>query len=184
MVAKMDDMCVFYKEDIQIAIEAIKDSLLYPDSEIIYDLYAIPSHNHQAFYAAIYKNKNEYEMVYARSEIYNMVFDKPIRMYPFTSAIKAKSKSNYDGRIIIGISKLSNDFAKNISDVAAKVPEGCYNNELLTLDGVFQVIRVFTDGITKEIIYTDADRIPNIDDFPDMKDFLNDMYLFVEEMII
>ncbi len=184
IVSKTDDMSVFYKEDIQIAIAAMKESLLYPDSEIIYDLYAIPSHNQQSFYAVIYRKNDEYEMVYAKTAIYHMLFDEPIRMYPFSDAQNAKSKANCDGRIIVGISKLDDSFVDRLSDVIVTVPAGYYyDNELFMLDGVFQVVRSFSDGAAKEIIYENTGRIPSIDDQPEIKDFLENMYLFVGKII-
>ena len=42
-----------YLYDINIAATAIKNALLYPTGKILYDLYAIPSHNHQAYYALV-----------------------------------------------------------------------------------------------------------------------------------
>ena len=42
-----------YLNDIEIARTAIYESKLFPKGQIVMDLYAIPSHNHQAYYAVM-----------------------------------------------------------------------------------------------------------------------------------
>ena len=65
-----------YLEDIDIAISAMKESLLYPAEDILFDLYAIPSHNHQAYYAVVVEKNGAYEMVYAKTEISYIELDE------------------------------------------------------------------------------------------------------------
>ena len=179
---KKEELNLYYR-DIEIAQTAIRDSLLYPNGEILYDLYAIPSHNHQAFYAIIYRKDSHFEIVYAKTEIHSTKFEEPVRMYTFHTAKKASTKSHSDGRIIVGLAKPDDEFIKMLMDTVSSVREICKNDKGIVLDGVLQAIRVFENGeIDKEIIYHDKDDILLSDD-PTSKDFLDNMYLYVERMI-
>ena len=42
-----------YLQDVEIAKKEIKDMKLYPKKRILGELYALPSHNFQTYYAAI-----------------------------------------------------------------------------------------------------------------------------------
>ena len=79
-----------------------------------------------AYYAMIYKQGAGFEMVYARTEIYTIHFEEPIRMYDFGSAEEAKRKPNEDGRIIVGIAKPGNEFVEMLEKIFAGVPTGEY----------------------------------------------------------
>ena len=171
-----------YLEDIDIARKAIKEEFLYPDDkEILFDIYAIPSHNHQAYYAVLYKTKNGYEMVYARTEIYTLLFSEPIRMYPFTDAIAAKKHPASDGRIIIGTKKVNEDLISLLNEITTKIPEKkMIHNHLIVIDGVFQAIRSFNhSSVEKTIVYRDADKILLSHDKASLINAMNDLYLTI-----
>lgn len=174
-----------YLSDIDIAIEAIKDSLLYPSDGILFDLYAIPSHNHQAYYAIVCKEKTGYEMTYARTEIYDMNFEEPIKMYQFSWAKVAQEHSARDGRIIVGITMVSEEFVKLLNEVSDSVVDGDYCSKIIgRLDGYFQVIRFWhEEKIIKQIAYDDPDLILIKDGRKDIKDFLDNLYVSVEGFI-
>ena len=104
-----------YLYDINIAATAIKNALLYPTGKILYDLYAIPSHNHQAYYALVVEKENSYELVYAKTEIKYQCIDEVVRMYSFADAKEADSTSNAVGKIIIGITPL-NFYKENLPE--------------------------------------------------------------------
>lgn len=174
-----------YLEDIDIAISAMKESLLYPAEEILFDLYAIPSHNHQAYYAVVVEKDGAYEMVYAKTEITYIELEETVRMYTFSSAKRADSSSGEVGKIIIGIAKLKSDFADLLKDIGDTVPGGRYYYEnLFMLDGVFQVVRVFNAGKpVKEIVYENTDGFILPADREYLRDELGELYLTVEEII-
>ena len=172
-----------YHNDIDIAQAAIKDSLLYPEGEILCDLYAIPSHNHQTFYAIVYRKDDDYEMVYAKTEIYTVKYEVPIKMYPFSDAKNAAKQPHSDGRIIVGIAIPDEEFIKLLMEMVSSVEGINPDKKGLVLDGVFQAIRVFDKAkIDKEIIYHDSDNIL-LSDNDDSRDFLDNMYLYVEKII-
>lgn len=183
MLNDLNEEIQSYYIDIEIACAAIKEALLYPDREILFDLYAIPSHNHQAFYTIIYEKDNYYEMVYAKTEIYTVKYEVPIKMYPFSDAKNAAKQPHSDGRIIVGIAIPDEEFIKSLMEMVSSVEGINPDKKGLVLDGVFQAIRVFDKGkIDKEIIYHDSDNIL-LSDNADSRDFLDNMYLYVEKMI-
>lgn len=174
-----------YLEDIEIARSAIAEARLFPSNEILFDLYAIPSHNHQAYYTLIYEKDEHYEMVYARTEIYTRHFSEPIKMYPFSDAREAEKRPASDGRIIIGIKKLGADLMGLLDEITISVPTTKYKEKhLISLDGVFQAIRCFKQGtVIKEIVYRDAANIPLPPEKKYLKDNLDDLYLMIEKLI-
>lgn len=178
-----DERIKSYYRDVEIARETMREALLYPESNIIFDLYAIPSHNHQAFYAIIYGVDNDYKMVYAKPVIYSSKYDEPIKMYTFLDAKEASAQPHSDGRIIVGLAALENEFVKNLRDVASNVREVNRWDKGYVLDGVFQAIRFFDNNqIKKEIIYDELDEIMMSNDI-DSREFLNGLYLYVEKLI-
>lgn len=174
-----------YLKDVEIARSAIVDALLFPTGNILYDIYAIPSHNHQAFYALVYEENGRYEMVYARTEIYDYHIPEPIKMYTFLDARTAEKHPASDGRIIIGTKRLKEDFMRTLADIAENIPAGKYFGEqLIVLDGTFQAIRVFHKNFDiKEIVYRGAEGISIHRDKAYLIELLNNMYLTVENII-
>ncbi len=173
-----------YIEGVRIAEEEMKKQLLYPKEKVLYDLYAIPSHNHQAFYAVIVEKNDTFEMIYARTEIYVIDFEEPIKMYTFQDAKEANDKSNKDGRIIIGIAKVPDEFVEKMKKIDTNVSSGvyCYSERgYAVLDGCFQVIRFFDNSrINKEIVYDEVARIKTSDD---IKEIMENIYIDVEKII-
>ena len=174
-----------YQEDIEIAICAIADAMLFPTGIILYDLYAIPSHNHQAYYAIVYESNGKYEMVYARTEIYTRHFSEPIIMYPFSDAKAAEKHPASDGRIIMGTKRLKVDFMSVLDDIAESIPAGRYLGEhLIVIDGVFQAMRVFNNStVTKEIVYREAEKILIQPEKAYLIEIMDNMYLTIERII-
>jgi hypothetical protein len=174
-----------YLPDIEIAKTAIKEELLYPTGDILYDLYAIPSHNHQAYYAIVFEEDGKYKMVYAKTEIHDILSEEPIKMYTFEDATTAKSKPNSDGRIIIGMALPGKGFVDTLRDISINVSAGKKAiKDGVTIDGVFQVIRAFKGTETvKEIVYEDVETISVLKNDRDYKAILENMYLTVEKII-
>ena len=75
-----------YLQDVEIAKKEIKDMKLYPKKGILGELYALPSHNFQTYYAIIYEDEGKMKMVYAKSQIQVWHFSEPINMYTFKEA--------------------------------------------------------------------------------------------------
>lgn len=181
-----EERYIEYLEDVEIARCAITDALLFPSERIFCDLYSIPSHNHQAYYAVIYNANGKYEMTYARTEIYTRHFYEPIKMYPFSDAKAAEKHAASDGRIIIGKKSMNADLMRVLDDIFISVPEGLHlGRHLISIDGVFQAMRLFEkNNVTKEIIYRDAKEIPLSPEKTYLIDIMNDLYLTIENIII
>ena len=163
-----------YLEDVSIAISELTDMKLYPvEGNIICDLYAIPSHNYQSYYAIIYEKNGRYEMLYAKPQFYDPVVQGYIKMYRFKDAKAVENHPVKDGKIIMGIKHLSEEFVNEIKDItenfpSAKKTEGDY----FLLDGYFQVIRKYkNNAVYEELIFSDIEELV----FPDNKDCLSEI---------
>ena len=180
-----NDRYVEYLEDIKIAQKEIKDIKLYPSEPIICDMYVIPSHNFQAYYAMIYKHNGRLEMVYAKPQIYSFQCLNPIKMYTFLTTKEAEKKSGFDGRIVIGIKRLPDEFISLLNCIIMNLPDDHVLGEnLIMIDGTFQAIRVFENGnVIKEIVYQADDVIPFIGNKEILTKKLDDLYLLVRNII-
>ena len=174
-----------YKKDIEIAINAIKERLLYPDGKnLICDLYAIPSHNYQAYFGLVYEDNGYFMMVYAKPQIEDIFYGK-IKMYPFSytgrnldDCIKSSSK------IIVGIKNLEDPFKETLLDLINNLPNDRDLNAGFTLDGVFQAMRSYEDGaVAKEYIYEEVKRGRFSANKAYLKKAFDDLYLTIAALI-
>ena len=174
-----------YIADIKIARAEIKNMKLYPTEAVICDIYALPSHNFQAYYAMFYERNGRMQILYAKPQIYHRQDAEPVKMYTFSTNRKVKIHSGYDGRIIIGMKYLSDKSAEMIKNIVRNLPGTCILEEnLFIMDGVFQAIRVFDgDAVIKEAVYHTADRIPFKDQQELMTKQLDSLYLLIGEII-
>ena len=174
-----------YLEDIEIARKEIQGIKLYPTESIVCDLYAIPSHNHQAYYAIIYEHAGKYEMVYAKSQIYTPGDSEPIKMYRFADCKEADKRTGTEGRILIGIAHLPKVFMDMLVEILDRIPSWHIQGAGgIWLDGVTQAIRVYHgDDVVKEVVYKEAEQIPLSGGGKDLIEQLDNLYLRVEEII-
>ncbi len=170
-----------YLDDIEIARKEIADVKLFPTGNLICDLYDLPSHNFQAYYAMIYEHAGHLEMVYARTELYGACYEEPIRMYSFRT-----TKINF-GLIITGIKHISAETAALLTDIAENLPDGQHilkEERVVICDGVFQAVRVF-DGncVIKEVVYENAEWVPLKDRKEYLKEELSSLYIKIGDLI-
>lgn len=175
-----------YMEDVRIARTEIKNMKLYPSEALLCDMYALPSHNFQTYYAMIYDHHGRWEMIYAKPQIYKCQYTEPVKMYSFSTNRKVQKHAGYDGRTIIGIRHLPEEFVKTIKSILKNLPDNhvLEENGIVTVDGVLQAVRVFDgDAVTKEIVYFQADQIPFKDQKEWMTKQLENLYMLVGKII-
>ena len=175
-----------YLEDIEIARKEIADVMLFPEGDIICDLYALPSHNLQTYYAMLYKCGRHLEMVYARTEFYTSPHSEPIRMYSFADNKEAGKQPELDGRIITGIKHIPAELERLAADIIEKLPDEKYIQEEnhIIIDGVFQAIRVYEgSNVIKEAAYYDAEMIPLKDHNEFLTEELGSLYIKIGDLI-
>lgn len=178
-----------YMEDVRIARMEIENMKLYPSEALICDMYALPSHNFQTYYAMLYEHHGRWEMVYAKPQIYRYQYDRyqyaePVKMYSFSTSRKVQEHFG-DGRIIIGIRHLPDEFVKMVKNIIENLPDNHVLGEgVIVIDGALQAIRVFDgDAMVKEVVYYLADMIPLKDQKEWMTKQLEELYLLVGKMI-
>ena len=173
-----------YMEDVIRARMEIENMKLYPSEALICDMYALPSHNFQTYYAMLYEHHGKWEMVYAKPQIYRYQYAEPVKMYSFSTSRKVQEHFG-DGRIIIGIRHLPDGFVKMVKNIIENLPDNHVLGEgVMGIDGVLQAIRVFDgDTVVKEVVYYLADMIPLKDQKEWMTKQLEELYLLVGKMI-
>ena len=173
-----------YLEDIELANRALSDSMLnIPDEDLICDIYAIPSHNHQTFYVKIFRAEAGYKILFAKSILNNPVYTEEIYMYPFVVAAQAGERR---GKIVCGIKTLEEHFVDNLIDKLETLPDKyLFKMDEFVLDGVSHIIRVYEGGrIQKEVAYGQAESIPyKADDIVELQWFFSSLYLKIEQII-
>lgn len=175
-----------YLEDVRIAVSELADMKLYPvEGNIVCDLYAIPSHNFQSYYAIVYEKDGRYEMLYAKPQLYEPVVQDYIKMYRFKDAKEAKNHPAKGGKIIMGIKHLPEEFANEIRDIADNLPVVKKSERSgMRIDGYFQAIRIYKNNtVTDELVFIDVEDLV----FADKKDYLSrvldELYVKVGEII-
>ncbi len=173
-----------YMEDVRIARMEIENMKLYPSEALICDMYALPSHNFQTYYAMLYEHHGRWEMVYAKPQIYRYQYAEPVKMYSFSTSRKVQEHFG-DGRIIIGIRHLPDEFVKMVKNIIENLPDNHVLGEgVIMIDGALQAIRVFDgDTVVKEVVYYLADMVPLKDQKEWMTKQLEELYLLVGKMI-
>ena len=174
-----------YREDVEIAINELAKMKLYPvPGRILCDLYAIPSHNYQTYFAIVYEKDDGYEMVYAKPQFYEPITRELIKMYRFKDAKEVEKHPVKSGKIIIGIKTLPDGFLNLVKDIVLNLPTVKFDEEGFVLDGCFQAIRVYKDNaVCDEVVFKSADEI----ELPKGKEYLvealNTLYIEMGEII-
>lgn len=163
-----------YKEDIAIAIDELSNMKLYPPKgRYVCDLYAVPAHNYQTYYALIYECNGVHKMLYAKPEVQSPHYAAPTKICRFKDAKKAEKFQGFDGKVIMGIKNLDNSFISIISDIIENLPsDNVIDTGNIVIDGVFQAIRVFkNNAVEREYVFDSPGSIV----FPDEKNYLNNI---------
>ena len=139
----------------------------------------------KAYYAIVYEKAGRYEMLYAKPQFYDPVAQDYIRMYRFTDAKAVEDHPVKDGKIIMGIKQLSDEFGNEIKAIVSCFPTVKKAKEdSFTLDGYFQVIRIYkSNTVYRELFFRDVEDLV----FPDKKDeiseLLDGLYIQVGKII-
>ena len=171
-------------DDILIAQQAINDSLLLyavVDDELLCDIYCIPSHNHQAFYVQVYRG-DKFTLLFAKTHIVDHLGLDCV-MYTFEDALKADKHIAYRGDIYCGMKQIPLS-DKTMSLLLQSLP---IHNELISggiiIDGVTTLIRNHQHEPPIVLGYRDAAAITANPLSDEQKDFLDDLYLHIEQII-
>ena len=175
-----------YLEDVDIAIAELKSMKFYPvEGTIICDLYAIPSHNYQSYYAVIFESNGRYDMLYAKPQLFDPIVPGPIKMYRFKKAKEAENHTVKNGKIIMGMKHLSDEFVSTIKDILGAFPSvKSIDTDGYMLDGYFQAIRVYKNNtIDGEVVFCRIESLllPKGKEY--LSNVLDELYVSVGEII-
>ena len=173
-----------YLSNIAAARAAIEQSMLNGavNGELLSDVYCIPSHNHQAFYAQVYGGE-QYTLLYAKTLIADF-FGRETVMHSFQNALRADKLTAHRGDILCGMKMLPlNDpfMEKRLSCLPSA--DEYYGEEGIVVDGVMTAIRSFLTGVPVTMAYHNAAQIKRTALAPAQKAFLDELYLHMEGVI-
>ena len=99
-------------------------------------------------------------MVYAKPQFYEPITQEYIKMYRFKDAKDVENHPLKDGKIIMGIKHLPDEFVCEVNDIVSNMPTVRHEDEGFTLDGYYQVIRTYEgDAACDELIFENADEL-------------------------
>ena len=171
-------------EEIAIAVSKLKEYHLYPEGKILFDFYVLPSHNHQTYFSTLSELGDGCLLTFVKPLVYDVRFPgEPMRMLSFSDCKRAEALSENCGQFHMGQKRISEDFAASLSRIKKILPEK-YEEGNLVIDGVLQTVRIWEKGaVVKEVVYTDARRIPCIKEDKESVARLDHLYLEMEELI-
>lgn len=178
-----------YLQDIELANKALSEAVLnVADEDLICDIYAMPSGNHQTYYGKIYCLGERYSLVYAKPILNHPVYyPEEVYMYLFKDAIAVNKKDGRQmGEIVCGITYLEEGFVRNLYSKLKALPDKfVLEEDALVLDGVMHGIRVYENGhINKEVVYKDSRYIPyKGGNTAELQWYYSAFYLMIEQII-
>lgn len=145
-------------------------------------MYAIPSHNHQAFYLQIYVGDN-YTLLYAKTRITDFL-GNAIAMYTFKDSLKSDVHKAKTGDIYCGMKHISLDnmIIKKLLECLPTKNEICIDDNVI-LDGVCTIIGNYQSIPPSVVAYYDSCQIKQNKISHEQAEFMNDLYLYIEQII-
>lgn len=174
-----------YLDDIKIAQYALENSKLdtiVQGRTLLCEIYSIPAHQHQSFYAQIYDGE-AYTILYAKPYISDY-HGHNIAMCLFADAIKADKHPAKKGDIYCGIKHVPKDnkIVSMLTECLPKHDEIASVNGFI-IDGVFTLIRNNQTVSPALLAYKTIDTI-SVNRYTDVqKAFLEDAYIYIESII-
>lgn len=182
-----DDWYAGYLRDTQIAQEEIAIFLRSEPKQIYFDVYSLPSHNHQTFYCRAVNENGFSKVEYAKPVQNSIWFSDPIYMYRFEEAKRFSDHPIRKGRILCGKKIIRNSLVENLfsylNALSDEQPDDLVNP---TIEADLTVIRLYEDNrIIREILYTDAEKLAFKDGEKRDKsvEVFRDLHLYIEKLI-
>ena len=177
-----------YLRDIEVAeAELTHKNFRNENCSVLCDIYALPAHNHQTFFARIVSERGFYKMIFAKPIQNSIWFHDPIYMYTFDEAKRFEEHPMKQGRIICRARLIDKSLADSVIFSVYKLADSQPEQTVTpTGEAVFTAIRVYEGGRPwREVFYTDAEKLvfsDSTDHFEDVK-LLSNLYLKIEKLI-
>lgn len=175
-----------YLSDIDYALIALEESLLLKSvfkTDLICDVYIIPSHNHQAFYLQVYDSGKSFTLIYAKPYIIDSRGLECV-MYPFLNAVESNKHPTHHGHIYCGIKKLPKSNLTITQLIECLPQEDEFADESsLHIDGVATILRNYCSHPPINLAYYDSNDISINNVTREQRFFLSNLYLYIERII-
>lgn len=155
-------------------------------NDVLGDIYVLPSHHHQTFYAKLVTGR--FFKIISVKPIQNSVwFSDPVYDYSISEAKHFEDHPKRHGRLICHAGLIDKRFIAKVNDAISLLAEHQSEDAvILSEDATLTVIRLFDKGkVIRFICYTDASKLvyKNGEENPEAVDFLNNLYLEVEKIV-
>jgi len=131
------------ENEIQIARDELVSAKLFSKNKIITEMFFCPSHTYQTYYSVVYSEKDIMKMVYAKTLIYTIGCDEPIKSCAFSKCKLANSSSDSKGTIVMGSKLIRKDMRNALEEIIENMNGFSYECQENMIDGVDLAIRVF-----------------------------------------
>lgn len=149
-----------YIVDVQTAErELLQKGFIVNHNKSVIDIYSLPAHHHQTFFAKIVLDHEIYKLVYAKPLQNSVWFSDLQYMYTFDEADRFRDDPKRKGRIICGMRLLNKLHADGILELVGRISSNQPTSAVTPSDDAyFTAIRIYNgDGnISREFLYTDA----------------------------
>ncbi len=182
----IDNWKKLYKEDVTTAENelALKHFEINPDA-VLGDIYVLPSHHHQTFYAKVVAGQF-FKIVFVKALQNSMWFSETVCDYSISEAKRFEGHPNRHGRLICRAELIDKSFVTEVNSTFDILAEQQSEDAVVLSDNAtLTAIRLFDKGkVTRHICFTDASRLAfKGSKTPEAVDFLNNLWLTVEEKV-
>lgn len=177
-----------YLRDIEVAEAELTHKNFHTEyGSVLCDIYSLPAHNHQTFFARIVAERGFYKLIFAKPMQNSIWFHDPIYMYTFDEAKRFEEHPMRQGRIICRARLINKTLADSIILTICKLAESQPEETVVpSAEAVFTAIRTYEGGCPRRgVFYTNAERLiftDCADHFEDVK-MLSELYLTIEKLI-
>ncbi len=153
---------------------------------VLGDIYVLPSHHHQTFYAKLITGR--FFKIISVKPLQNSVwFSETVYDYSISEAKRFEDHPKRRGRLICRAGLIDKRFIAKVNDAIGLLAEQQSEAAVIPSENAaLTVIRLFDKGeVTRRICYTDASKLVynNGEENPEAVDFLNNLYLEVEKIV-
>lgn len=185
-IENSDDWYGGYKRDAQIAVSEIDAAFKFDPKNIMYEVYSLPSHNHQTFFCRVVNENGFIKLIYAKAMQNSIWFSDPIYMYRFEEAKLFIDHPIRHGRIFCGKKIVNRGMTDRLLGIMKELSDEQPDDLVTpTVDADLTAITVYENGnVTRELCYTSAEKIAFKSEISaEDIGYLNELHLKIEEII-
>ena len=178
-----------YIVDVQTAEnELLHKGFIVKHNKSVIDIYSLPAHHHQTFFAKIVIDHEIYKLVYAKPIQHSVWFSDLQYMYTFEEADRFRDDPKRQGQIICGMKLLNKHHTDDLLELVKRISSNQSTSAVDPSDNAyFTAIRIYDDDerVSREFLFTDASllRLHSDCDAEKTVEALNNLNFEIEKFI-